>query len=127
MHGDFSRGHQPDTKRRQSYTRVFAQQRRLLLDSDLNAMTDALHERLRALARHTACPKGSPDLGYLVTPGRLLALFDNLDGVVTASSNVTHFRDYSRKYLDRYPSLAVDADQGAAGSVTLRLRAIANG
>jgi uncharacterized protein DUF6519 len=127
MHGDFSRGHRPDAKRGKSYTRGFAQQRRLLLDSDLNAMTDALHERLRALARHTGCPKGSPDLGYLVTPGRLLALFDDLDGVVTASSNVTYFRDYSRKYLDRYPSLAVEADQGAAGSVTLRLRALANG
>ena len=127
MHGDFSRGHRPDAKRGKSYTRGFAQQRRLLLDSDLNAMTDALHERLRALARHTGCPKGSPDLGYLVTPGRLLALFDDLDGVVTASSQVTFFRDYSRKYLDRYPSLAIDADQGAAGSVTLRLRASANG
>lgn len=127
MHGDFSRGHRPDAKRGKSYTRGFAQQRRLLLDSDLNAMTDALHERLRALARHTGCPKGSPDLGYLVTPGRLLALFDSLDGVVTASGQVTFFRDYSRKYLDRYPSLAIDADQGAAGFVTLRLRAPANG
>lgn len=127
MHGDFSRGHRPDAKRGKIYTRGFAQQRRLLLDSDLNAMTDALHERLRALARHAGCPKGSPDLGYLVTPGRLLAFFDDLDGVVTASTSVTYFRDYSRKYLDRYPSLAVDADQGAAGSVTLRLRAIANG
>jgi hypothetical protein len=127
MHGDFSRGHRPDAKRGKSYTRGFAQQRRLLLDSDLNAMTDALHERLRALSRHTACPKGSPDLGYLVTPGRLLALFRDLDGVVTATSKLTVYRDYSRKYLDRYPSLALDADQGVAGSATVRLREAANG
>ena len=127
MHGDFSRGHRPDGKRGESYLRGFAQQRRLLLDSDLNAMTDALHERLRVLSRHVACPKGSPDLGYLVTPGRLLAVFRELDGVVTASSNVTYYRDYQRKYLDRYPSLRVAADQGVAGAVTVRLRAEANG
>lgn len=127
MHGDFSRGHRPDGKRGLSYTRGFAQQRRLLLDSDINAMTDALHERLRALARQTGCPKGSPDLGYLVTPGRLLAVFRDLTDVVTAAANVTFLRDYSEKYLDRYPSLSMNADQGVNGSVTLRLRHMANG
>lgn len=127
MHGDFSRGHRPDAKRGQTYTRGFAQQRRLLLDSDVNAMTDALHERLRGLARHLGCPKGSPDLGYLPTPGRLLALFRELQGVVTASNNLTFFRDYQNKYLDRYPSLKLSADLGLDGSATVRLREEANG
>ena len=98
-----------------------------MLDSDLNAMTDALHERLRSLANHLGCPQGSPDLGYLVTPGRLLALFRELDGVVTVSGGVTWHRDYQQKYLDRYPSLYLHADQGVAGSATIQLRAEANG
>lgn len=127
MHGDFSRGTRPDAKRGERYLRGFAQQRRLLLDSDLNSFTDALHERLRGLASHLGCPKGSPDLGFLVTPGRLLALFHDLDGVLTGSSSVTVHREYGSKYLDRFPSLHLAADQGAAGSVTLALRAPADG
>jgi hypothetical protein len=127
MHGDFSRGHRPDRKRGQEYTRAFAQERRLLLDSDLNAATDALHERLRGLANHLGCPKGSPDLGYLVTPGRLLALFRDLDDVVVSSANMTFHREYGTKYLDRYPSIHLLADQGVQGTITLRLRSEVTG
>lgn len=122
MHGDFSRGHRPDRKRGQEYTRAFAQERRLMLDSDLNAATDALHERLRGLANHLGCPKGGPDFGYLVTPGRLLALFRDLEGIVVSSAGLTIDRDYQHKYLDRYPSLRLAADHGAQGAITLRLR-----
>jgi hypothetical protein len=127
MHGDFSRGHRSDGKRGQVYLRALAQERRLLLDSDLNAATDALHERLRGLASHLGCPKGSPDLGYLVTPGRLLALFRELEGVVVASANLTFHRDYLHKYLDRYPSLHLAADQGVQGTITIHLREPADG
>jgi hypothetical protein len=127
MHGDFSRGHRPDRKRGQVYTRALAQERRLLLDSDLNSATDALHERLRGLANHLGCPKGSPDLGFLVTPGRLLAIFPDLDGVVITSANLTVHRSYQNKYLDRYPSLHLIADQGAQGTITIRLRQAFNG
>jgi len=127
MKGDFTRGHRPDGKRAQRYTRGLLQQRRLLLDSDVNSMTDALHERLRDLASDLGCPKGSPDLGFLVTPGRLLAVFEELDRVVVNENNVTVYRDYSRKFLDRFPSVFIAADQGVAGSATLRVLRPADG
>jgi hypothetical protein len=127
MQGDFSRGHRPDRKRGEIYLRALAQERRLLLDSDLNAATDALHERLRELASHLGCPKGSPDLGFLVTPGRLLALFDELDDAIASPANLTVHKDHQTKYLDRYPSLHLVADQGGQGTVTIRLRESFNG
>ena len=68
MKGDFTRGHRPDGKRGQRFTRGLLQQRRLLLDSDVNAAVEAFHERMRDLASDLGCPKGSPDLGFLVTP-----------------------------------------------------------
>lgn len=123
MQGDFTRGHRPDGKRGQRFTRGLLQQRRLLLDSDVNALVDAFHERLGDLASDLGCPKGSPDLGFLVTPGSLLAVFETLTEVVIEADNVTVYRDYSRKFLDRFPSLFIAADQGIDGSVTLRLRA----
>jgi hypothetical protein len=127
MQGDFTRGHRPDGKRGQRFTRALMQQRRLLLDSDVNALVDALHERLRDLASDLGCPKGSPDLGFLVTPGSLLAIFETLTDVVIDENNVTVYRDYSRKFLDRFPSVFIAADQGVVGAATLRLRAAADG
>ena len=41
MKGDFSRGFNPDRKRGREYRRVLAQEGRLLLDSDVNALVDA--------------------------------------------------------------------------------------
>ncbi len=120
MKGDFSRGHQPDHRRGKEYCRVLMQQRRLLLDSDVNALSDALHERLRGATRDLGCPHGSPDWGYLITPGRLLALFDTLRGVEFNSSDAQVYRDYQLKYLDRYPSLFIGATNNTTVTVTLR-------
>ena len=122
MKGDFSRGFNPDSKRGQTYRRVLLQQGRLLLDSDYNAGIDALDGLIRALGHDLGCHSGSPDLGFLVTPGTLLALFDPIAAiqpVTTGGVEVLH--DYSRKYLDRYPSLRVTASAGA-GTVTIPFR-----
>lgn len=123
MRGDFTRGHRPDQKRGRNYRRVLLQQGRLLLDSDFNALVDAHDELLRDLSRDTACLAGSPDLGYLVTAGRLLALFDELDGIEANVGGFELYRDYSHKYLDRYPSLYLGNSSGAAVTVSIPLRA----
>ena len=80
MEGNFSRGHRPDSKRGRRVRRVLIQQGAALLDSDLAAMTDATDRLLREGLTHAACRAGSPDLGFLVTPGRVLALFDPVLG-----------------------------------------------
>jgi hypothetical protein len=122
MKGDFSRGFNPDSKRGQIYRRVLLQQGRLLLDSDYNTGVDALDALIRALGHDLGCHAGSPDLGFLVTPGRLLALFDPIAGIEPATTGgVEVLHDYSRKYLDRYPSLRVTAS-GGAGTVTIPFR-----
>ncbi len=123
MKGDFSRGFDPDRKRGRRYRRVLLQQGRVVLDSDFNAAVDAEGEEVRGLARDLGCRHGSPDLGFLITPGRLLALFDPRAGVsVTTTGGAEVVRDYGRKYLDRYPSLRMRA-VGSAGTVTLPLLA----
>ncbi len=126
MKGDFSRGHRPDAKRGQAYRRVLLQQGRVLLDSDIAAMADAEEAKLREAVRFSACRAGSPDLGFLVTPGALLALFDTNHGVsFAAQGGAQAVRDYSHKYLGRLPGLRIS---GAAGTVTVALRgpALAN-
>lgn len=120
MEGDFSRGHRPDAKRGRAYRRVLVKQGAALLDSDLAAMVDANDRMLREVTGHVACAAGSSDLGFLVTPGRLLALFDPVHGatpVVTAPAGAV--RDFSRKYLDRLPGLRIS---GAGGQVDVPLR-----
>lgn len=127
MKGDFSRGFDPDRKRGRRYRRVLLQQGRVVLDSDFNAAVDAEGEEVRGLARDLGCRHGSPDLGFLITPGRLLALFDPRAGVsVTTTGGAEVVRDYGRKYLDRYPSLRMRA-VGSAGTVTLPLLATVRG
>jgi hypothetical protein len=120
MKGDFSRGYNPDRKRDRRYRRVLMQQGRLLLDSDVNALVDALDQSIRTVAGDVGCPKGSPDLGYLVTPGPLLALFKDLDHVRSAGPDIR--RDHARKYRERYPALLIGGANSAGGSVEVNLR-----
>lgn len=119
MKGDFTRGFNPDTKRGHHYRRVLLQQGRALLDSDMTALGDAVDGALRQNLAMTACHAGSPDLGLLITPGRLLAQFDGTLGndFVTAGG-ATAVRDFSRKYLDRLPGLRMG---GTGGTVTVGL------
>ncbi len=120
MKGDFTRGFNPDTKRGERYRRVLLQQGRALLDSDMAALGDAIEGSLRQNLAMTACRAGSPDLGLLITPGRLLAQFDGtLGNDVTLAGGAQAVRDYSQKYLDRLPGLRM----GTAGTVTVALEA----
>ena len=121
MEGDFSRGHRPDARRGQAYRRILARQGAALLDSDLNALMDASDRIDRQGLRHVACAAGSTDLGFLVTPGRLLALFDPALGQVpVVAGGAVAARDFSHKYLDRLPGLRIEA---GAGTVTVPFRA----
>lgn len=120
MEGDFSRGHRPDAKRGRDYRRVLARQGAPILDSDLHALMDASDRIDRQGLTHVACDMGSTDLGYFVTPGRLLAMFDPVWGQEPlATGGASAARDYSRKYLDRLPGMQI---AGAGGSVALPLR-----
>lgn len=127
MKGDFSRGHTPDNRRGRRYRRILLQQGRLLLDSDVAALVDAQDRNLREVARHTGCPAGSPDLGFLVTPGRLLALFRDIDSVTVTAGTLEVRRDFQVKYLDRYPSLYLGANSGVNGTAQIQLRSQASG
>ncbi len=106
MKGDFTRGHNPDLQRAKRYRRVLLQQGRVLLDSDHAAAIGAMDRNLRELGQDLGCAAGGSDYGFLVTPGKLYALFDELDHI-RANQNVKLGRDYRLKLLDRYPSLHV--------------------
>ncbi|OJH34518.1 DUF6519 domain-containing protein [Cystobacter ferrugineus] len=124
MKADLSRGHRPDRKRGKDYRRVLLQQGRVLLDSDLAATTDALDTGLRTLARNVAGESGTHDQGFLITPGRLMALFETLDGVTRDASSQAlfkHYLDYGRRYQGRLPSLYLGGLL-AWGKVTVALR-----
>lgn len=119
MKGDFTRGFNPDSKRGERYRRVLLQQGRALLDSDIAALVDAVDANLRDTLRLTTCRAGSCDLGFLVTPGRLLAQFDGTRGnSFLLAGGAVAVLDYSRKYLERLPGLRVG---GPGGSVTVSL------
>ena len=121
MKGDFSRGFDPDRKRGLAYRRILLQQGRALLDSDFNASIDSQDQLIREIARDLGCRAGSPDLGFLITPGRLLALFDPIAGIEPGlTGDVEAVHDYNRKYLDRYPALRVTGTGGGAGG-TIRI------
>ncbi|MEF9605751.1 hypothetical protein O4J55_26850, partial [Paracoccus sp. PXZ] len=99
MEGDFSRGHRPDAKRGRSYRRVLPRQGAPILDSDLHALMDASDRIDRKGLVHVACESGSTDLGFLVTPGRLLAMFDPILGQQPqVAGGASAARDFSRKY-----------------------------
>ncbi len=113
MHGDFSRGHEPDRDRAQHYRRVLLQQGRPLLDSDVAAGTDALLETVRATTRTLGCRAGSADLGFLVTPGRLVAIFAReRHGLSVASGSPDVWVDFRHRFADRYPALHLGAPAG---------------
>ena len=119
MEADLSRGHRPDRKRGREYRRVLVRQGAALLDSDIAALGDAQDRLLREALGFAACAEGSPDLGFLVTPGVLLAQFLPVLGpepTVTAPATAT--RDFSRRYLDRLPGLRL-AGPGGTVEVTL--------
>jgi hypothetical protein len=120
MEGDLSRGHRPDAKRGRRYRRVLVKQGAPILDSDLAAMVDSGERSLREAVTHSGCDRGSPDLGFLVTPGELLAHFDPVSSVAFAATNPARaVRDFSRKHLDRLPGLRIT---GTGGSVSVPLR-----
>ncbi|NMO15418.1 hypothetical protein HPC49_12795 [Pyxidicoccus fallax] len=121
MKGDFSRGIHPDRQRGRSYRRVLLQQRRLLLDSDLAAMVDAGDQLARDTVTGLSGESGSPDLGFLLTPGKLHALFDSLAGV-HAQEGVDYYRDHDRRYLGRFPSLCVRNTATSAGQLNVPLK-----
>ena len=120
MHGDFSRGHEPDRKRGRNYRRVLLQMGRPLLDSDVAASVDAALGEVQATTRGLGCAAGSPDLGFLVTPGRLLAVFaESSDGVRVMGGTPDVWVDYRFRYLDRYPALFVRAAGGIPARLTI--------
>ncbi|MBN8471775.1 hypothetical protein JYJ95_35160 [Corallococcus exiguus] len=123
MKGDFTRGHRPDAKRKEKYRRVLLQEGRLVLDSDVAASVDAADALIRDLASDVGCKQGSPNLGYLATPGPLLAVFETLDGVTLPAPGgaFVAYRDYGAKYHERFPSLYVGA-HAAGGFVQIRAR-----
>ncbi|MEM6791398.1 MAG: DUF6519 domain-containing protein [Myxococcota bacterium] len=124
MKGDFSRGHAPDRKRGETYRRVLLQQGRVLLDSDIAASVDAQDRLLRDLGRDLGCTMGSPDLGYVVTPGPLFALFETVEqvsGLPVAGDPFRAYRDHGSKIYSRYPALLIDATD-AAGQVQIEGR-----
>jgi Family of unknown function (DUF6519) len=126
MKGDFTRGHKPDRKRGEKYRRVLLQQGRLVLDSDVAASVDAVDTLVRDLAADVGCPEGSPDYGYLVTPGPLFAFFDTLDLVTVSPDDKVFngYRDYEVRYPEGqglFPSLYIGAT-AEAGTVQIKGR-----
>ena len=121
MYGDYSRGHQPDAKRGRYYRRVLLQMGRPVLDSDAASTVDALLGEIRTSTRGLGCAAGSPDLGFLVTPGRLLNLFaETHDRLRVTQGTPDVWLDYRFRFAGRYPALYVSGTNGPA-RVTLPL------
>lgn len=121
MYGDYSRGHEPDRKRGRTYRRVLLQMGRPVLDSDVASLVDAVLGEVRATARGLGCAAGSPDLGFLVTPGRLLTVFAEAEAGLTVTDGTPDaWIDYRFRFAERYPALHVAAG-AAPARVTLPL------
>ncbi len=121
MYGDYSRGHEPDRKRGRNYRRVLLQMGRPVLDSDIASMVDALLGEVRATTRGLSCAAGSPDLGFLITPGRLLTVFAEAQDRLTVTHGTPDaWIDYRFRFAERYPALHLAAN-GEAARVTLPL------
>lgn len=119
MHGDYSRGHEPDRKRGRNYRRVLLQMGRPVLDSDVASMVDAVLGEVRSTTRGLSCSAGSPDLGFLVTPGRLLAIFAEAQhGLAVKQGTPDAWIDYRHRFADRYPALYLSGG-GAPAQVTV--------
>lgn len=113
MYGDFSRGHAPDRVRGRHYRRVLLQQGRPVLDSDVAAELDAVLETVRASTRTLGCRAGSSDLGFLVTPGRLVTIFSRArQGLQVTAGTPRVWVDFRYRYADRYPALHLGAPAG---------------
>jgi hypothetical protein len=111
--GDFSRGHEPDRARGRHYRRVLLQQGRPLLDSDVAAEVDAVLEAVRATTRTLGCRVGSSDIGFLVTPGRLVTIFSRVRRRLTVTAGTPDvWVDFRFRYADRYPALHLGAPAG---------------
>jgi hypothetical protein len=123
MYGDYSRGHEPDRKRGHNYRRVLLQMGRPVLDSDVASMVDAVLGEVRATTRGLSCAAGSPDLGFLVTPGRLLTVFaEARHGLTVTQGTPDAWIDYRFRFAERYPALHLAvAAGGVPGRVTLPL------
>jgi hypothetical protein len=121
MYGDYSRGHEPDRKRGRNYRRVLLQMGRPVLDSDHASMVDAVLGEVRSATRGLSCAAGSPDLGFLVTPGRLLTVFAEAQDRLTVTQGTPDaWIDYRFRFAGRYPALHLAATGGPA-RVTLPL------
>jgi hypothetical protein len=119
MHGDYSRGHEPDRKRGRNYRRVLLQMGRPVLDSDVASMVDALLGEVRATTRGLGCAAASPDFGFLVTPGRLIAvLAEAEENLEVTQGTPDAWIDYRFRFAERYPALYLAAT-GTAARVTL--------
>jgi len=113
VYGDFSRGHEPDRARERHYRRVLLQQGRPVLDSDAAAEVDALLEAVRATTRTLGCRAGSSDLGFLVTPGRLVTIFSRVRrGLQITAGTPNVWVDFRFRYAGRYPALHLGAPAG---------------
>lgn len=123
MKADLSRGHRPDRKRGKAYNRVLLQQGRLLLDSDVAALSDSLNAQVHGLGQEVV-GEGSTNHGFLITAGPQFAQFDTLGAVTRDASSHALFRvslDHGRKYLGRLPALYLDGTQGW-GKVSIAVR-----
>jgi hypothetical protein len=125
VYGDFSRGHEPDLKRGHRYRRVLPQMGRPLIDSDLAASVDAVLGATRDTARMLGGPQGSSDLGFLVTPGRLLSVFSEAADRATVTLGAPDvWVDYRYRYANRYPALYIGAGAAPARVVIPPLQAL---
>ena len=113
MYGDFTRGHEPDRARGRHYRRVLLQQGRPVLDSDAAAEVDAVLEAVRATTRTLGCRAGSSDLGFLITPGRLVTIFSRVRrGLRVTAGTPNVWVDFRFRFADRYPALHLGAPAG---------------
>ncbi|KAF5424619.1 MAG: hypothetical protein C5S44_01290 [Candidatus Methanocomedens sp.] len=67
MKGDYSRIPFNERKKMQHYRKVYHQQGKVLLDSDLNENTDLLHYQMKTLVKDGLC--GSPNIGFRIGRG----------------------------------------------------------
>ncbi|MCD4843355.1 MAG: DUF6519 domain-containing protein [Methanosarcinales archaeon] len=67
MKGDYSRIPFNERKKMQHYRKVYLQQGKVLLDSDLNENTDLLHYQMKTLVKDGLC--GSPNIGFRIGRG----------------------------------------------------------
>ena len=75
MKGDYSKIPFDERKKMQHYRKVYLQQGKVLLDSDLNENTDLLHYQMKTLVKDGLC--GSPNIGFRIGRGVPLVPVDD--------------------------------------------------